>query len=439
MKRFHIIPLISIALFFLFAGVGMAATTPPPPFFAREIPLATTTAKESLDALAMNANNEYLALWQVDAGNGNIDIWARRAALRPDFHWLGDAFAVANSDRPEFAAAAAYDPIKDEFLVVYEYDYSNDDHDVRAQRVAGSANAPANLLGPSLPVAVTTGFERVPNVSFLAATGQYLVVYEMDGDVWGRRVARRGEGDQGGDFLGDEFPIAAETDREETSPAVAAAESEGYFMVAYNYAFSPADDDVRGQRVRGQKQNAEELLGEHFILADSADRENAPAIAYSRTANAFIILWQVAIPFNYDVRGVWVDAGNFSDKPIVGETFDIATDVLAMEAAPAVDVDAASGEVIAALSYAEMWGAWSRPAQVWLNADPRAAQRIIRPLQVLSERPFLTQKPRVGLIPGPNRFLMGYTARWGTSNTADQDAYLLMTSRSGLSLPLILL
>jgi len=437
MNRFSLFPMAWIAPFLLALTFLSAPVLAQSSLFAREIPVDVTSAMASLDALGVNAAGEYLVVWQVDAGGGNFDIWARRAAFRPDFRWLGPAFAIANSAKSERAAAVAYDPVDNEFLVVYEYGYSSEDSDVRAQRVAGSADAPSDLIGSFLPVGVTTGDESMPDVAFLASTGQYLIAYSMDGDVWGRRVARRGQGDQGGDFLGDEFIIAADA-YAETHPVVAAADPESYFLVAYAYAFSPDDDDVRAQRVRGRAQGDEELLGAHFALADSADRENAPTLAYSSYARAFVALWQVSVPFNDDIRGVWVDAGNYSGKPLVGQAFDVAADVLAMESAPRVDVDSGAGEVAVAFSYADMAGSWSRPALVWLARDPRAAKPVARPVQALPERNFQTLTPRVRLWPGQIRFLTGYTARWGTSSDADRDVYLLDVSRWGVALPLIM-
>lgn len=436
MTRFSLFHLAFLALFLLALTLLSAPAWAQSPFFARETPVDISPAKASLDALGVNATGEYLAVWQVDAGGGNFDIWARRAVLQPDFRWLGDAFAVADSAKSERAAAVAYNPTDDEFLVVYEYVYNAEDSDVRAQRVAGSAAAPADVIGPVLSVGVTTGNENMPDVAFLAATGQYLAVYSMDGDVWGRRIARRGQGDQDGDFLGDEFIIAADA-YAETHPVVAAASAESYFMVAYTYAFSPDDDDVRAQRVRGQMQNGEELLGAHPALADSADRENAPTLAYSSSAHAFITLWQVSIPFNHDIRGIWVDAGNYSDKPIIGQAFDVAADVLAMENAPQVDVDARTGEVAVAFSYADMVGSWSRPALVWLTPDPRVEKHVSRSVQALPERSFQTLAPRIRLWSGQSRFLTGYTARRGTSADADRDVYLLDVSRWGVALPII--
>ncbi len=400
--------------------------------FARTIPVATTVAPEQMAALGLNDHGEYLVVWQVDAGAGNIDIWARRARLTPDFAWLGAAFAVANSPKPEQNAAISYNQRDNEFLVVYEYVDAPDDYDIRAQRIDAASGAATPLIGSALAVAVTTGSEYHPDATYLCATNQYLVVYEMDENIWARRVARR----QQGDFVGDEFVVAATQDAE-THPAVAAARFEAYFLVAYTSAFGQGDDDIRAQRVRGRANGSENLLNASFVLADTTYQETAPALVYSPWARAFVAVWQQRAGSNDDVHGGWIDAGNFTNQPLIGPPFAISTHSTAAERAPAVDADARTGDIAVALTWGSNTQSWQRPAQIWLNRDPRATQRIIQALQVLPERQFMASDTTVRLLPGSGKFIQGYTAQWGTSPTANTDAYLLTNSHWPLFLPVI--
>ena len=400
--------------------------------FARTIPVATTPAAEHMAALGINDHGEYLVVWQVDAGGGNFDLWARRARVIPDFAWLGAPFAVANSAKPEQNAAIAYNQKDNEFLVVYEYIDSPQDHDIRAQRIDASADAPAPLLGGPLAVGVTTGSEQHPDATYLCATDQYLVVYEMDADIWARRVARRSQGD----FIGDEFIVAGAPDAE-TGPAVAAARFEAYFLVSYTSAFAQEDTDIRAQRVRGRAQGTQNLLNPSFVLADTANQETAANVAYSPWARAFVAVWQQQLGENEDVLAAWVDAGNYTAQPLVGSPFAVAAHPTAVERRPRVDADSNNGDIVVALAWADTPQSWSRPAQVWLNRDPRASQHIAHPLQTLPERQFMTQDSRIRLLPGAGKFIQGYTARWGTSPNANTDAYLLTNSRWPTYLPVI--
>ncbi len=436
----HIISIFRFTPIMLTAMAFMAIAAPvlgQSSFFAQDIPLDTSLAMASIDAIAVNSQGEYLVLWQVEAGGGNTDIFARRAWFHPDFQWLGDVFAIANSDRPEHTASVAYNAQDDEFLVLYEFAFSADDSDIRAQRVQGAANVTPNLIGGMLPVAITTEAEKTPDIAYNRATGQYLAVYEMDDEIWGRRIARRGQGDNGGDFLGDEFPIVT-ADAPSSTPAVAAASHEGYFLVAYSYAFSPDDDDLRAQRVRGRPLHGEELLNGVFILAETQGREGAPDVAYSGMARAFIILWQNDFPANDDIAAAWVDAGNYTNDPIIGSSFPVSAQPAAQEQAPRVSVDAQTGATAVIFSYADGIEDWSRPALAWLNHDPHATPHVLRPVQALPERPFVSLGPRIHLWGGQPHFLAGYTRRWGASAEADRDAWLLAASRAGVALPIIM-
>ncbi len=417
---------------FLFLISPYAPTSARPAVPSDDIPIATSPAQERLDALGVNDRGDYLVVWEVDAGGGNLDVWGQYVALSGQK--LGEPFPIATSSKPEYAARVAYNAQDDEFLVVYEYGYQADDHDIRGQRVDGKKGA---LIGPALGVGVTTGDERSPDVAYLPATGQYLAVYVMDGDIWARRIARRGQGDGGGDFLGDEFPVAADPLSPEKEPAVAAALHESYFLVAYAYAFSQEDDDVLAQRVRGAEASGEQLLGGKITLAASLERENGPALAYSPQARAFIALWQNVIPFSEDVRGRWLDAGDISAKPFIGREFEVAADAVAMERSPQVAVDAASGQVIAALTYASYPGDWRRPGLVRLQGDPWASQRILQPLSALPAGDGNALAPRIQLADGRMHFFLGYTIQWGTSPDADMDAFLHLADRWRVLLPLL--
>lgn len=424
---------IFLAVMILVAGLIVGVRTwAQPPFFARAIPVDTTPKTASLSALGLGRDGNYLIIWQRDAGDGNSDIWARRARLDADFQWLDPAFAIANSANSEYDAAMAYNPLDDEFLVTYSFAYAPDDIDVRAQRVTGDAEAADPLIGGPLSVGVTTGNERTPDVAFLPTTGHYLIVYELDGDIWGRRVGRPGQAD----FIGDEFVIAQDSAPEQ-SPVVAAATADAYFLVAYVYIFSPDDQDVLAQRVRGTAQQGQELLGNGVPLADSSANESGPALIYHDNARAFMLLWHALAPAHESVHCLWIDARDLTDNPAIGAARPIITGERAMVREPHASIDPDSSQVLVALAYADGPGSWHRPALIWLSGDPYDANLITSSLQALPAQSFDARSPTALLQATQTQFLMGYTAQWGVSPEADQDAYLLATSRWGIALPLL--
>jgi len=424
-----------------FLGIGLfvsshAAT------FAREIVVANSFRQERLEALGYNCGlGEYLVIWSVDVGGGDTDLWGRRASQYPQFHWIGGAFPIAIAAAPERAASVACSPIGDgEYLVVFEYALSANDIDVKGQRVAaqrGGGDAGSELIGPTIDIATAVGNEQHPGIAYLPSTQQYLVAYERNNDIWGRRVSQHRQGDGGGETIGDEFPIAANASRVETQPTVNASTQQSYFLVTYAYQFGGDDYDIRGQRVRGFSAPGDQLIDTFFDLAIFTDRETRPAIAYHQNMQAFLVAWQRTSGSNDDVWGVWLDERVLSGNPAIADSFAIANDAVAHESTPNVDIDSSSNDVVVALSYSSMPGAFSQLGTVWLDSDPWASNPIRTPLDVYSERSFSFVNPLIRLCRGQPWMLAGYSARYGTSEDADHDAHLLSAARASTLLPMI--
>ena len=300
--------LISLSLVLLLSGISAAAASS---LFGQEIVIAASTADEQLTDLAYNSLRQtMLVVWQIDNGNGDYDIWARRGRLQGSWQWLGNAFPVASTSTNERMAAVAYNSSDDDFLVVYEYQFSDADFDILGQRVAGAQGGGDNggeLKGSAFSIADTVGKEQNPDLIYFPASQHFLVVYELDGDIWAQRVARQHLGDSSGELIGQEFAVAADFDHEEVQPAVLISTQQSYFLVSYAFAFADDDYDIRGQRVRGVLGAQNQLLDSAFDIAFSADSETRPAMGYSQNAQAFIVAWQASQAGNSDVRAIWLD------------------------------------------------------------------------------------------------------------------------------------
>jgi len=430
-------------LAFLMAVLGIAILVPGyAATFAYEIMVADSTRQERLQTIGYNCElGEYLIVWSVDVGGGNTDLWGRRASHYPQFHWIGQAFPIAATGSPERAVAIAFNPFGDgEYLVVFEYAFSPNDVDVKGQRVAaqqGAGDDGSELIGAAIDIGVTVGNEEHPHVAYLPSTKQYLVVYELDHDIWARRVSHYHQGDGGGETSGGEFPIAANASRVEMQPVVSAGTQQSYFLVTYAYEFGGDDYDIRGQRVRGSSTPGNELIDASFDLAVSTDCEISPTIVYHQNAQAFLVAWQRTSVENDDIWGVWLDELVLIDAPATTAPFAIANDAVALEAAPSADIDATSSDVVVAFSYAPLPGTFSQLGLVWLEPDLHASSPIRTPLDVYPGRSFSFDDPVVRLCRGQSWLLVGYSARYGTSEDADRDAHLLSAARATTLLPMI--
>ena len=409
--------------------------------FAREVVVADSGQDERLSDVTINCNRaEWLVVWQVDTGGGDTDILGRRARSIPGFEWLGDAFAIAATTSPERAARVAYNPLDDDFLVVYERKLLSDDVDVMGQRVAGwqggGDNGP-DLRGGAFAIGASIGQETTPAVAFLPATQQFLVAYELNEDIRGRRVARYHMGTGGGETLGPTFIVAADPFRAEGAPAVTASEQQAYFLVAYTYEFTQDESDVRGQRLKGSSTPGAELLGTAFDIANTTDDETQPDLAYSQNWHALLAVWTATAAGNSDVRGLWLDEYIQSGDPAMGPAFDTSANPIANEMEPQATSDPITGNTAVTMIVVPVPGAVSRVGLVWLQPDPLALNHIMTPRFTFPERPFSVSTPRLSLCPNRPGLLIGYSARFGGSLDYQYDAQLLAGGQWSAPMPLV--
>lgn len=434
------------------AVLALAWATRPAPtaaaIYAMETIVAASGLDEGLEAIGYNSHRgEFLVIWQVRNG-ANSDLYGRRAVMTPAFAWLGQAFVIANSSRAERNAAVAYNSNDGDFLVVYEYEWNVTDVDLRGQRVAGWAgggdSGPSlDLKGGPFGIAESLSIERSPDVAHFHAGQNFLVVYTVENatesDVFARRVARRGLGDGGGELIGSVFPIAADFQRSEKEPVVITVGQQGYFLAAYAYAFGSGDFDILGQRVHGTPQAGSQLLNPAFDIAFSETSETEPDLAYSPSRQAILAAWTSSSGGDSDVWGAWLDERILSGSALIGASFTLAADPVAVERGVVVDVDPtrADSAPAALLTRQANAGAGERLGVLWLDPNPLAGVRILEPLYLFPERPFTFQQPVLKVCHGKPGMLAGYSARFGVSPNTQDDAHLLPTTRWNVLLPLI--
>lgn len=417
---------------------GKSASAP----FLSEVEAANQPQDEQIQAAVYNCNRaEILVVWQVDTGGGDTDLFGRRARLLPGFQWLGGAFVIAATSSPERNAHVAFNPLDDDFLIVYERQLASGDIDVLGQRLSGWSGGGDNgpeLKGSAFFVGATVGKEMGADLAFLAATQQFLVAYELDGDVRAQRVARYHQGNSGGELIGSDFIVAADFQRAESEPAVIASSQQAYFLVAYAYEFSAGDFDIRGQRLRGASSPGNELIDSAFDLAFGSDVEHEPRLAYSQSRQAFLAVWTAAAAGNSDVRGKWMDERVLSGTPGIGLTIPIADSLTAAEGSPWVDIDPITGDVAVTLTSLPAPGAAARVGLAWLNPDPLAAKPILRPFALFPDRPFPFSEPRLTLCPNQPTMIIAYNARFGVDPNYQHDVHLLVGGRWGVAMPMVL-
>jgi hypothetical protein len=255
--------------------------------------------------------DEYLIVYtHADPTPGStFDIWARR------IKWDGSdlnlpayaPFPISTEADDQWNAQVAYNDQRDEYLVVYQNDWSSGRKDIAAQRVRASDG---KLLSWSNIATGANQWRVGPHVAYNAARNEYLIAYNYwsspftEGDVHAKIISF----DMG--MLSSEIYISDGPD-DQVYASVAAGPDE-YLVVWANEETGTLDGyDILGRRIDGNGT----LQGTGgFPIAGIGDVNlyEAPAVAYSSLLG-YLVAWDHDVDpgpvFVYDVSGRYVMAG----------------------------------------------------------------------------------------------------------------------------------
>ncbi len=194
-------------------------------------------------------------------------------------------------------------------------EYPFDPAGVVSQSAASLAPTP---IGDEIEIAVTSAYEKDPAVA-LCAYDQYLVVYIIDGDVYGQRLT------SGGDLLGDPFVIYDGT-HYAAEPDVACEWSHNRFIVVWtiDYNNQGTDYDVYAQGVHGGHQTSgPQLHGSLLVVSQDGVVERDPAIACNSNDFTCLVVFEYSGSGNGDIYGqrVYIETWDISKD---GDRFNIS-------------------------------------------------------------------------------------------------------------------
>jgi hypothetical protein len=212
---------------------------------------------------------------------------------------IGYPFTISTAAIDEIKPAVAYDPLRREYLVVWQNERSGTD-DIYAQRISEQGELLSWFF-------VAEG--NSPELAFNPKNNTYLIVYDKwvstDYDVYARRVDFTGP-------LGSEFLIAFNLNETEHSPTVAYNTHPNYdeFLVVWENIPPPPStiNRVEGQRVAGTAGGGDaggETIASRLPIAQNSDYNLDPDIAYNLNMNEFLVVFtrQPGGGGNYDVFG----------------------------------------------------------------------------------------------------------------------------------------
>lgn len=230
------------------------------------IPIATISSPSPLALTYSETYNEYLLIWSenIFLGETGMDLYVRvldgdtgkpKSVSFP----LGRPSGVKSSSEVyvpppgnQIAPVAAYNPRRDEYLVVWTDDrnFEATGWDLLAQRLDGEDKKPK---GPSFAIHTGVSNQISPTLAYSSREEMYLVVWSDDrnlGATGWDLFARRIEAD--GDLRGQDIPLFTACG-DQTSPALAYNLHDNYHFVVWSDDKGAGLDsaDIFGVRLNG--------------------------------------------------------------------------------------------------------------------------------------------------------------------------------------------
>ncbi len=283
--------------------------------------------------------NEFLVVWQQEYSASDHDICAQR--ISPDGIRIGNEIAISRLNNFEGAPVVAYNPLRQEYLVVWQLREGNDEifhNDIVARRI----NAVGELIGdpisiaygqldessPSVVVSSTDSYliawqeqkggvagydiqglllsgegypiqenmilcnweydQIVPQVAYNPLNGEFLTIWEdhhwgfgNDWDIYGQRISPDGFP------IGSNLAIAWLGSQYRLNPVSAFNPLLGEFLVGWESEYTPDDHDIYVRRIGGDGM----LIGDEEVVSNLSSQEAHPAIAGGGLI-PFLVVWE---------------------------------------------------------------------------------------------------------------------------------------------------
>lgn len=278
------VAVVVVMLSLLLGAAQVAGQQPRPAAAQTEGTPITPWAKDQIlpRAAYSPVADRYLVVWEYAYLESDHDIHARQVGSdgTPIGDWrLGVATSGVYQSHPDVACHLT----NGECLVVWEYELSASNRDIHAYRV----NSSGGLVGIELSVATSADNERRPAVAYNALSHEYLVVYERHivsdeldyYNIYGQRLAADGG------LVGGPIAIAADV-RDQQHAAVAVGSD--YLVVWQMKQPADAGYGIYGQRLAG---NGSQVGGPIGISTWEED-QFLPRLAYNSQSHNYLVVWE---------------------------------------------------------------------------------------------------------------------------------------------------
>ncbi|MEM6297686.1 MAG: choice-of-anchor D domain-containing protein, partial [Bacteroidota bacterium] len=233
----------------------------------------TTNDAQQRPTVALNTAGKYVAAWE-SPDNSDFGIFIR--AFNADHTEVISQTRVntSQSDGQRFPSVAMDD--SDNFMVVWQSKHSGDWDIYFTLRNLSSGT----IVSQTIVNTTTTGEQTFPKV-VATNTGNFIVTWESDGDIYAQRF------DNTGTALGSEF-VVSNTTNEESYPSIATRYNEGSFVITWQ----SRDEDGDGYGIYAQRyNNTGTAQGTSFkVNTEIAENQIEPGVGMDPLGN-FLITW----------------------------------------------------------------------------------------------------------------------------------------------------
>jgi hypothetical protein len=368
------------------------------------------------------ANGRFLVVWS-DRRDGENDIYAQK--VRADGSRIGTNFAVspAVSQNGESEPAVVWNPVKNQFLVVWADDreWMSRGRDIWAQRVLPDGT----LEGGPIQISGAGAIENdmSPDVAVDPVSGRYLVVWRDDrdktsrgSDIYGQLLNKHGW------LVKDNFRVSDSAALgEEYYPSVGADPAGTGFLVAWRDDRVPGGSSIMTQRV---KATGKRPGGNVDISGGNAAWPSHPDVSGGAAGAGYLVVWSDTRPGEVleDVLGRRIGANGLpkTSRFLVSGTDAVRVDEHAVSA-----WDESRGRwmvvwwehEIVACDTAECTPPPADPAQVFgRRVKPSGKRAGARFLIATATNEYTTLDPAVAWSTPAGRHLAVWTDDWNSSS-----------------------
>lgn len=273
-----------------------------------EIAIATASGDQQYPAVAYNSqDDEYLVVWH-DRQGTTRKIYGQRVSGTGVL--VSYRFAIPGGGNKQWRPAVAYNPARNEYLVVWQSTHTSS---IYGQRLS----AAGYMLNQ--PFAIATGLLSQLGkvlVAYSEISGEYLVTWTQltahQGDIYGQRLSAVGT------LQGERIPVCNQRADQRLSGMAYDVEHNRYLVVWSDARNSASSDiDVYGQLVAGDGQ----LLGANIPISTAPSWQYAGGVSYNAALDDFLVVWAdgTYMASRNDIRGQRV----YYTGEVIGPVLDV--------------------------------------------------------------------------------------------------------------------